>query len=228
MDINSSSIANSTAAGAAALANAAPQTQPVLSSDFETFLKMLTAQARYQDPLEPIDSSQYAAQLAQFSMVEQQVLSNDLLTSLASQIGSGNMADLARWIGMEARTTAPVHFDGSPIEINPNPAAASDEVYLVVRDATGQEVQRLQLPVSAEPIEWTGVSNNGSPFPTGIYGFDIESRANGEVILLEPTETYGRIVETRLQDGDTVLILEGGSAILASGVDGLREPPAQP
>lgn len=226
MDINTSPVANATAAGAAALANTAPQTEPVLSSDFETFLKMLTAQARFQDPLEPIDSSQYAAQLAQFSMVEQQVLSNDLLTSLASQIGSGNMAELASWIGMEARTTAPVQFDGSPIVINPNPAAASDEVYLVVRDRSGEEVQRLQLPVSAEPVEWAGVANDGTPFATGLYSFDIESRANGEVILSEPTETFGRIVETRLQGSDTVLILEGGSAILASSVDGLREPPA--
>jgi flagellar basal-body rod modification protein FlgD len=226
MDINTSPVANATAAGAAALANTAPQTEPVLSSDFETFLKMLTAQARFQDPLEPIDSSQYAAQLAQFSMVEQQVLSNDLLTSLASQIGSGNMAELASWIGMEARTTAPVQFDGSPIVINPNPAAASDEVYLVVRDRSGEEVQRLQLPVSAEPVEWAGVANDGTPFATGLYSFDIESRANDEIILSEPTEKFGRIVETRLQGSDTVLILEGGSAILASSVDGLREPPA--
>lgn len=223
MDINSSPIANASAPGATA--SSTPQTQQVLSSDFETFLKMLTAQARFQDPLEPIDSSQYAAQLAQFSMVEQQVLSNDLLTSLASQIGSGNMAELASWIGMEARTTAPVLFDGSPIVIHPNPAAASDEVYLVVRDSTGEEIQRLQLPVSAEPVEWAGVSSDGSAFPVGTYSFGIESHANGEVILSEPTETYGRIVETRRQDdGGTVLILEGGSAILASDVDGLREP----
>lgn len=54
-------------------------TSSVLSSDFEVFLQMLTAQAEYQDPLEPIDSSEYAAQLAQFSMVEQQVMTNDLM-----------------------------------------------------------------------------------------------------------------------------------------------------
>jgi len=218
-------ITTSTAVGAAALANNnASQTEAVLSSDFETFLKMLTAQARYQDPLEPIDSSEYAAQLAQFSMVEQQVLSNDLLESLSAQLGSGNMAQLAGWIGMEARTTAPILFDGNPIEIKPNPAAVSDQVFLIVRDGSGQEVQRAQLPVSAEPVLWAGVANDGNPFPPGLYSFDIESRANGEVILSEPTETYGRIVETRLQDGETVLVLEGGSAILSTSVTGLREP----
>lgn len=207
------------------LAATAAQSNAVLSSDFETFLKMLTAQARYQDPLEPIDSSEYAAQLAQFSMVEQQVLSNDLLASLASQMGAGNMAQTAGWIGMDALTTAPTNFDGTPVRITPNPAAASDEVFLIVRDNTGVEVQRMQLPLSAAPVEWAGVAGNGTPFPTGTYSFDVESRAQGEVISVEPAETYGRITEARLSDGEPILILEGGSAILASAVTGLRAPP---
>ena len=65
--------------GSGATSAAPLPTQSALSADFETFIKMLTTQAKYQDPLEPLDSSEYAAQLAQFSMVEQQVLSNDLL-----------------------------------------------------------------------------------------------------------------------------------------------------
>ena len=204
------------------LAATAPQASTVLSSDFETFLKMLTAQARYQDPLEPIDSSEYAAQLAQFSMVEQQVLSNDLLTSLAAQLGAGNMAQTAGWIGMDALTTAPTYFDGTPVRITPDPAPSADEMFLIVRDSTGQEVQRLALPVSSQPFDWAGAATDGTPFPNGSYSFDIESRARGEVILSEPAETYGRITEARLSEGDPILILEGGAAILASSVIGLR------
>ncbi|KIN65910.1 Flagellar basal-body rod modification protein FlgD [Sulfitobacter noctilucae] len=222
MDINA--LAASAATSGSTSSAAAEQNNSVLSSDFETFLKMLTAQAKYQDPLEPIDSSEYAAQLAQFSMVEQQVLSNDLLTALTAQLGSSNLAQMASWIGMEACTTAPVYFDGSPIQINPNPAAIADEVFLVVRDGSGQEVQRLSIPVSAEPLDWAGVSADGEPFANGVYSFDIESRANGEIILVEPTETFARIVETRLENGAPILILEGGAAISATDVSGLREP----
>ncbi len=58
-----SSSATASVSGAAA---SSPQAKAVLSSDFETFIKMLTTQAKYQDPLEPLDSSEYAAQLAQF------------------------------------------------------------------------------------------------------------------------------------------------------------------
>ena len=200
------------------------QANSVLSSDFETFLKMLTAQARYQDPLEPLDSSEYAGQLAQFSMVEQQVLSNDILKALTAQLGTGNLAQLAGWIGLEALTTAPVYFDGTPVQINPNPAAVSDNVFLVVRDQNGSEVQRIALPVSADPVEWAGVTEGGAPFADGLYSFDIESWSQGELILSEPASTYARITEAQVQGDDTILVLKGGSAILASDVGGLREP----
>lgn len=218
MDVNAPSFAPP-----ASISGGNVQAGPVISSDFETFLKMLTAQARYQDPLQPIDSTEYAAQLAQFSMVEQQVKSNDLLTALAGQLGTGNLAQVAGWIGMEALTTAPVAFDGAPIELLPNPAAVADEVFLIARDAQGNEVQRLPLPKSAEPVSWAGVSDDGEPFGSGVYSFDIESRANGEVILVEPAQSYARITEARLQGGEAVLVLQGGSAIRASDVGALRE-----
>ncbi len=196
----------------------------VLSSDFETFLQMLTAQARYQDPLEPIDSSEYAAQLAQFSMVEQQVMSNDLLTALMTQLGASNMGQMAGVIGMEARTTAPVQFDGTSITVAPNPAAVADQVFLVTYDGNGEEVQRQSIPVSADPIEWEGLDANGQPLPTGTYSFGVESYADGELLMIEPAEAYGRVTEARTQDGQSILMLEGGSMVLTSDVNGLREP----
>ncbi len=220
MEISSSTIAPLSTGQTQA---AASKSNPALSSDFETFLKMLTAQAKYQDPLEPIDSSEYAAQLAQFSMVEQQVLSNDLLAALTAQLGSGNMAQMANWIGMEARTTAPVQFDGGPVTLMPNPAAAADEAFLVVYDSRGLEVQRTAIPVSSEPVQWAGVSRDGTPFASGLYSFEVESRANGTVLLADPAESYARITEARIQAGETVLVLEGGQAILANSVSGLRE-----
>ena len=223
-------ISQSTAPTAQALAPPVPQTDAssnsVLSSDFETFLQMLTAQARYQDPLEPIDSSEYAAQLAQFSMVEQQVMSNDLLTALMTQLSGNNMGQLAGVIGMEARTTSPVQFDGTPITVAPNPVAVADEVFLVAYNSDGEEVQRRSIPVSADPIEWDGLDDSGNPLPSGTYSFGVESRANGELLMLEPAEAYGRVTEARTQGGQSVLILEGGSMVLTSDVSGLREPRA--
>lgn len=218
-------VTNSTATQTAARSAAAnEQSNAVLSSDFETFLQMLTAQARYQDPLEPIDSSEYAAQLAQFSMVEQQVLSNDLLQALSAQMSAGSIAQIAGWIGMEARTTAPVSFDGSPVTVVPKSEAGADEAVLIAFNADGEEVLRQQVSTGSEPVEWTGQADDGSTLPAGLYSFKVESRLGGQAIGTTPAETYSKITEARRQGADTVFILEGGSAVTADDVTALREP----
>ncbi|MFT6024917.1 MAG: flagellar basal-body rod modification protein FlgD [Ascidiaceihabitans sp.] len=216
-------ISSFTSAASSASTQSVEKASSVISSDFETFLKMMTTQAKYQDPLEPIDSSEYAAQLAQFSMVEQQVKSNELLSGLAVQMGAGNMASMAGWIGMDALTTAPAYFDGAPVTVEPNPLAAADQMVLVVFDEAGQEVQRTSMAVSAEPIEWAGVQDDGTPFESGLYSFSIESRSNGELMDSTPIETYSRITEARIEAGSAVLVLEGGALITTAQVTGLRE-----
>lgn len=206
-----------------ALSLPSADTSSVLSSDFETFLQMLTAQAKYQDPLEPIDSSEYAAQLAQFSMVEQQVQSNELLSNLTSQFGTTEMTGIANWIGMEARTTAPVYFDGSPISVAPEAPTGSDEIYLAVFDQFGNQLQRQALPNSNAPFQWTGLSDDGTPFETGTYTLKIEAYGQGEQLSSVPAQTYARITEARNDSGETLLILEGGQAVPTSLITALRE-----
>lgn len=197
--------------------------ETVISSDFETFLKMLTVQMENQDPLNPTDSSEYAMQLATFSGVEQQVLTNDLLGALMTQMNTTGMAQMAGWVGKEARAAAPAYFDGSPISIAPNPAAIADKVELVVADEQGAEIQRYEIPVSAEPIEWAGTTTDGAPLPNGIYQFNVVSSSNGEVILDEIADVYARVEEVRSENGESILMLQGGIPVFATNVSALRD-----
>lgn len=197
--------------------------QATLNSDFQTFLEMLTVQARNQDPLNPMESSEYASQLASFSSVEQQVLTNDLLTALGEQLGSSTLSQLSSWVGMEARSTAPVTFDRSPQTLHPLLASAADEAHLVVYDESGNEVQRQQIDLDAESVEWAGVDDSGTPFEKGTYSFEIENFANGESLGTSPVETYQRVEEAQMLEGQVVLMLEGGQPILSSDVVALRE-----
>lgn len=196
----------------------------VLASDFETFLQMLTAQARYQDPLEPLDSTEYAAQLAQFSTVEQQVKGNDLLSGIAAQLGVGNMAQFAGWIGMEARTNSPAYFDGGSIKTTSKPAAAADEAFLIVRNEAGEQVFRRKVPLEGETYEWNGLNNDGGTVPAGLYSFTLESRAKDKAIQTDTLETYSRVNEARVEGGKTVLVLEGGALAGTDKVTALRSP----
>ena len=131
--------------------NTATQANPAqaaagISADFEMFLKMLTVQMQNQDPLNPVDSTDYATQLATFSGVEQAVMTNDLLKALSAQLTSGGLADMAAWVGKEARAATPAYFDGQPVTLAPNPAALADQAEIIVRNDLGVEVQRFSVP----------------------------------------------------------------------------------
>ncbi len=201
----------------------AETSKAAISSDFETFLKMLTAQMENQDPLNPIDSADYAVQLATFSGVEQQVRTNDLLAAMGTQMQVGGLSSLAGWVGMEARAKGPAQFAGSPITISPKANGTADRAELVVRDAAGIEVQRQQIPISSEPIEWAGVGSDGRPVPPGVYSFEIVSEARGEVISRDTPEVYSRVREVRTDGTESLLVLDGGILVRSTDVTALRE-----
>lgn len=201
------------------------QNGSALSSDFTTFLKMLTVQMQNQDPLNPMDSAEYAMQLATFSGVEQQVQTNKLLESLAAQFSLVGMSQLAGWVGQEARAASDVWYAGDPVTLAPNPVANADRAVLVVRDAQGNTVSREEMPVAAELYQWLGGDAGGDPLPEGRYSLTLESWRDGEVLQEDPVEHYGRVVEARGGSGGVRLVFEGGIEVMAAEITALRSPP---
>ena len=195
---------------------------PVINSDFETFLKMLTTQLKNQDPLNPMESSEFAVQLATFSSVEQQVMTNDLLSGLSGQIGQMGMAQLASWVGMEARAPMPAPFDGFPVSVYPTVSPTADAARIVIRNAQGSVVESLPLSLDQQMFEWTGRDAAGQFFPAGLYGFEVENYSAGDLTSTATAEVYHRIEEARLDAGRTVLVMEGGASIDAAQVKALR------
>ena len=119
----------------------------------------------------------------------------------------------------------PSHFDGNPVTIAPNPLTTADSAFLVAYGPDGAEIDRQQIPISPESIQWDGIAGvDGSTFPTGNYTFEIESYDGETLLLAERAQTYGRVTEARIEEGQTVLILKGSLAVLADNVTGLREP----
>lgn len=219
-------ISQTQAPGAKAPAAAAqqPDAQSALSSDFETFLKMLTAQMQNQDPLNPIESSDYAVQLATFSGVEQQVQTNDLLRSLGAGGDVGGLARHASWIGMDARIEGPVSFDGAtPVELHYDlpPGAAAAE--LVVSGPAGQELHR--VPVTEPgPMSWSGTSPGGDTLLAGSYSLALESAAADGTVQSLPVSSYARVTEVRAGENGPVAVMGDGTTVPAAQVKALREP----
>jgi flagellar basal-body rod modification protein FlgD len=193
----------------------------LISSDFNTFLKMLTTQLKNQDPLNPMDNSEYAVQLATFSGVEQQVKTNTLLESLGAQLGLSGLSTYAGWVGKEARADMPVSYSGTPVTLAAQPDPKADSAELVVTDAAGGVVARQPVPLDADSVAWTGLDPSGVPMPKGRYSFALESFAQGVRIATTPAEAYARIIEAR--GGATpTLVFEGGVEVEAKTVTALR------
>lgn len=205
---------------------AAPAAQPrgLIGSDFQTFLQMLTVQMRHQDPLNPMQASDFAVQLATFSGVEQQLRTNQLLEGLTAQMGVAGLADFAGWVGMEARAVMPAEFTGAPIRIAPPVLAIAERAELVVRNALGEEVDRRDLPLAADDYTWDGIGSDGLPLPEGSYSFEVVSYAQGEPVATLAAEVWAVVAEARLQDGTVYLMMPGGVQIAAAAVTALRPP----
>ncbi len=204
--------------------SAAAKAGATLDSDFETFLKMLTAQMKNQDPMNPVDSTEFASQLAAFSTVEQQVLTNDLLTDLGRQMGVLGMAQLQGWVGMTARAEMPVSFDGSPVELVTQTQPGTDLARLVVRDARGGIVQETDVPPAGGTFLWSGRDDAGALLPDGVYSITVDSFQGQDMLGSAPVQSHARIVEARMAKGNTILVMDGGQQVNAADVLGLRDP----
>lgn len=200
------------------------ETKQAVSSDFDTFLKMLTVQLQNQDPLNPVDSTDYATQLATFSSVEQQVLTNDLLREVSATLSGNALQELSGWIGMEALVRAPTLFNGTPVAVRPDYAQEADDAALVVRDASGTVVQRFSLEPGQEEVYWAGTDETGATLPIGIYRFEVESYQDETLIDTKVAQVYSQIQEVR-KDGDLLqLRLSDGSELEPGQIEGLRAP----
>ncbi len=193
------------------------------STDYQTFLNMLTVQMRNQDPLNPMAATDFAVQLATFSSVEQQMQTNQLLSAL---VGRSGLSDMGSWVGMEARIYSGAHFDGTPIHLAPDPALGAERSFLVVRDSNGAVVDTQEIPADSDSYEWTGLDDDGVPLPSGRYTFELESRIGDEVLDSVPVAAYLPIVEARVESGMVVLVLPGGMLVDSATISGLRQPRA--
>lgn len=191
-------------------------------SDYDTFLHLLTVQMQNQDPLNPIDSSDYAVQLATFSGVEQQTLTNDLLAAMQGQLGLFGMGQMAGWVGQEAQATMPVAVAGAPVSLLAEARAGADRAVMVVRDAAGSVVNRVDLSPEVGAFDWQPVDIAGGPLPAGLYDVTLESYLGEDRLGVDAMPSYARIAEVQSEGGAVWLVMEGGARIQAAAVRGLR------
>ncbi|CAN5135755.1 flagellar hook assembly protein FlgD [soil metagenome] len=196
-----------------------------LATNFDTFLTLLTAQLKNQDPLSPMDSTQFTQQLTQMTGVQQQLLTNDLLTSLlAAQ--QGGVSGASSYIGKDitASWAADKLTDGKATwsyELGSNATAAK----LQVLDGTGKVVwtgNASELGEGTHDFTWNGKTTAGGQMSDGgVYTLKITaSNAAGSVdsqVLMR-----GEVTGVELYDNVPYLTV-GNSIVPVSTVISLQQ-----
>jgi flagellar basal-body rod modification protein FlgD len=217
---------NPTTAGTSAAA-AAPKTETqesanALAGDFQTFLTLLTTQMRNQDPLKPMESTEFVAQLASFSGVEQQIRANDRLDSILGVLSGGSADGLAAWIGREVRVPAKADFSGEALEVGMTPVEGADRTILVVQNDFGQEVARRAVTPQDGLVTWDGTDGYGTQVAHGRYGFTLESYIGDTLTDTQAGQVFARVSEVRIEDAGPVLLTEGGGRVALDEVTAVR------
>ncbi|MEM9664995.1 MAG: FlgD immunoglobulin-like domain containing protein [Bacteroidota bacterium] len=180
------------------------------------FVQLLMAQIQNQDPLNPMEGYEFAAQLAQFSSVEQLVNINDTLglsmeaTGVLTQATNSGIA-----AGMIGQTVEAVSnqapWDGEEVvQLGFDLSSPADNVSVEILNANGEVIRTLDLgarDAETHRFEWDGRDGDGKKLPEGAYSFRVNATdAEGESLTSLPFVT-GRVDRVSFdQDGTRLWI----------------------
>lgn len=189
--------------------------------DMDAFLRLLTVQLQHQDPLDPLSSDEFVAQLAQFSSLEELVGMQSSLDAVYLAVASMNNASMAGLLGTEVVAVGDTFaYDGEgDVTLHYDAAAPVSSGTVTVTDETGKVVATFDLGAAEQgegTIVWDGKDLNGQPVPAGEYSFSIEATgADGESVDVT-TLVVGTITEMDYATGVPQPAIEGVPVDLAA------------
>ena len=228
---NTASTAAATALTSTAAGQSAQTTQvgqQELSSNFSQFLKLLTTQMQNQDPMNPMDSSQFTQQLVEYSQVEQQLNTNTKLDNLTTLSMNSTLSLALGYVGKDITyTSADMNFDGAtPVSISYNlPTTATTSIANIV-DSTGNTIDT--FPVSGTSgtnnISWDGKQSDGTTAPSGTYSLQIVATDATGAAETVTTAVTGLVHGVENQNGVPNLLV-GSRAVPLGNVINANSPP---
>lgn len=190
----------------------------------EEFLKLMLAQLKNQDPLQPLENGEFLGQIAQFGTVTGIQDLQNIMSGLSSNITSDRSLRAASLLDRQvlvAGTSARMDEEGlisGAVELN-QPA---DSVRIDVLDLAGRLVGTVQLGGQGSGLNnfnFRGFDAEGQPLPAGTYQIRATATANGKPVALQ-TFTLRQVAGVQINPGasDLTLDLAGGDSVLLGDV----------
>jgi flagellar basal-body rod modification protein FlgD len=178
------------ATGAASAAASAGSSLTSAADQADRFMKLLVAQMKNQDPLNPMDNAQMTSQIAQINTVAG---IEQLNTTVGSLLTAFNTMQAQTAVDLPGRS---VLVDGSALALAGGQAtggvqlaADADAVQVQILDAAGRTVQTLALgktAAGARSFTWDGRDANGDTLPDGTYTMRASANAGGQAVAAQP------------------------------------------
>jgi flagellar basal-body rod modification protein FlgD len=193
----------------------------------DQFLKLLVAQLANQDPTKPQDTSQFVAELAQFSALEQQQNAVSRLDTLLMGQATANQTAASTFIGKDVTfRNGAVHSDGiAGAMASVTLGSSATKVTVAVADSAGHVVRTLQLGAHGAgevAVAWDGRDDNGNLLPVGEFTLAPTAFDAGGAEIPIDLSTTGHVSGVAFQGGIPVLKV-GDKFVKMSEVTSINE-----
>jgi len=192
----------------------------------DQFLTLLIAQLKNQDPLNPMESTDFTAQLAQYSSLEQLFKVNTNLEGIHTSVDNQTKGNPIDYIGKIIKA------DDNTIAVKDDEALTSSfvlnekaDVTVVIYDSEGREVRTYYkgwMEAGEHNVEWDARSNSGTQVPDGNYQYDIFAQSSSGEFIEVGTFSEGEVTGVTNQY-DIPYLLLGNKQIAASSVIEIKQ-----
>jgi flagellar basal-body rod modification protein FlgD len=214
----------STAAAASTASKSSSSSSARIADNFDQFLQLLTTQLKNQSPLDPLDTNQFTQQLVQFASVEQQIKTNDNLTSLLTANKAANLTNALGFVGAKITadgTTTSLQGGKATWQLNaPKTGAAT----ITIKDKSGNEVfsrNSTVLTAGDQTFSWDGTTNSGTKAPDGQYTIVVAAKDAAGQAMTVASEISGTVDNVDVT-GDVPVLKIGTLSVPMTAVKSIR------
>jgi flagellar basal-body rod modification protein FlgD len=212
--ITGSPVVSGTTATSSTSSSSSTSTDPgaAIAGNFQTFLSLLTTQLQNQNPLDPLDTNQFTQQLVEFAGVEQQLKTNDQLSSLVSLQQTTQATQALDFVGKTAVV------DGSTATLTSSQATwdlsvpSNSNLTVNITSSSGQTVFTGSYSATAgdnQPFTWNGQGSDGTQWPDGQYKLTTTATDSSGNPVSVTTQVQGLVSSVDLTQTPPMLSIGG-------------------
>lgn len=201
-----------------------------LAGNFDNFLKLLTTQLSNQDPLSPLDATQFTTQLAQFSGVEQAINTNKKLDTLIAAQTTGQLDTGVNFLGKIVEGVGDVSaLTNGQAQWGYGLATQAATTQIQIFDSQGHLVRSIpgETTAGGHVLNWDGKDDSGNTVPDGNYQMQIMAKDSDGKDVSVTTHFLSPVNGVATQNGQVMLQTSNGLLSIGNVIS-VRQPTPAP